>query len=412
MNTDQTVVVVGGGIWGFSTAFHLAKQGVSNVIVVEQNAEPAMETTPRAAGLVGQIRTSPVMCRAVQYALDLLTDFKQQTGADPGLHRTGSLLVALNDARMEAYRGQVQQAQQNGVDASFVDHTEMQRLAPGLNVSQLAGGYYVNGDGYLDPRQCALAYAAAAQDLGVQVCYSTQVTGLKFDESKISGVDTDKGIIEADQVVVTAGPWTGKLGQLAGYQLPMQTIRHQRVVTVPVADIPAHHPVVRVTDMSCYIRPEHGGYLYGFFEPSPTAIDLDEQSAGFRTSDLPDAVETMNEAQRRLADVFPVLGELGIAERLQGVTTFAPDGQYVIGPVPGVSGLLLASGCAALGIAGSAAVGKWLAETVVTGEVPPDLATFNHQRFGPEADDREWLRETGLNFYGNYYALTPGTPND
>ncbi len=411
MNTNQSVVVVGGGIWGFSTALHLAKLGVKDVTVVEQNAEAALETTPRAAGLIGQIRTSSVMCRAIQYALDLLSNFKQQTGFDPGLHRTGSLLVAMTDERMEAYRGQLHRASENGVDAHFVTHTEMQRLSPGLNVSRLAGGYFIVGDGYLDPRQCALAFAAAAQDLGVTVRFSTRVHGLRLGNGRVRGIDTQHGIITADHVVVTAGPWTGILAQHAGCQLPVQTIRHQRVVTEPVHGIPAHHPVVRVTDVSCYVRPEHGGYLYGFFEPNPTAIDLTNKPPDFRTADIPDAVETMNEAQRRLSDVFPILGKLRVSKRIQGITTFAPDGRYVIGSVPGVEGLHLATGCAALGIAGSAAVGKWLAETIVTGKIPAELSEFKQERFGATARDSRWLRENALDFYGNYYALAPTSPD-
>ena len=115
MANDLSVVIVGGGIWGFSTAYHLARQGVSDVCVLEQNTEAAAETTPRAAGLVGQIRSSRVMCDAVQYALDLFSHFREETGHDPGLHRTGSLLVAMTSQRMQAYKQQVQRAHDNGV---------------------------------------------------------------------------------------------------------------------------------------------------------------------------------------------------------------------------------------------------------------------------------------------------------
>lgn len=411
MNQDQSVVIIGGGIWGFSTAFHLAKQGASNVCVVEQNAEAALETTPRAAGLVGQIRSSRVMCDAIGYALDLLSNFKDETGHDPGLHRTGSLLVAMTQQRMEAFQTQVARAKENRVDAEFVSHAEMQRLAPAMDVSQLEGGYFVMGDGYLDPRRCALAYAAAAQDLGVEARFATRVTGLDVDGQRVSGVKTESGEIPADQVVVTAGPWTGLLARHAEFEMPMQTIRHQRVRTVPAEGIPDHHPVVRVNDVSCYVRPEQGGYLYGFFEPNPTTIDLESESPEFRTDDLVPPVKTMAEAQRRLTPVFPILAKLEFAERTQGITSFAPDGQYLIGPVPGVDGLYLASGCAALGIAGSAAIGRWLAESIIAGEPHEALGHFNHKRFGKQAEDRDWVRDSSIRFYGNYYASTPGQPD-
>ena len=141
------------------------------------------------------------------------------------------------------------------------------------------------------------------------------------------------------------------------------------------------------------------------------SIDLDDWSSDFRTDNLPDAVEIMNEARRRFAHVFPILGMADIVERIQGITTFAPHGQYVLGPVPNVEGLHLAPGCAALGIAGAAAGGKWIAETITTGEIPPDLTTFNHGRFGALAEDCAAIREAGLRFDGNYYSLTPGTPD-
>src|SRR4051794_1154540 len=207
MSDEREILIVGGGIWGLSTAFHLARQSDAKIRVLERNAATAQETTPRAAGLVGQIRSSPTMCRAIQYALDLLSRFKDETGHDPGLRRTGSLLVALTPARMEAYRRQVQAAQDNGVDAAFVSHAEMQRLAPTMDVSKLEGGYYVHGDGYIDPAQLARTFAQAARERGVKIDLNTEVTGLPTTGGRITGVKTTKGTLPADQVVVTAGPW-------------------------------------------------------------------------------------------------------------------------------------------------------------------------------------------------------------
>lgn len=407
MSQDRSIVVVGGGIWGLSTAFHLAQTGTGGVTVLEQNRDLALETTPRAAGLVGQIRSSPTMMAAIHYALELFEGFKKQTGHDPGLHRTGSLLVALTDERMEFYKRQVRAANENGIEAALVAHDEMQRLAPALDVAKLQGGYFVPGDGYLDPRQCALAYAGAARDQGVKIELGTRVTGLCVDGGRIAGVETTGGTFPADDVIVTAGPWTGILAQRSGHALPMQPIRHQRARTVPVAGIPEHHPVVRVTDASCYVRPEQGGYLYGFFEPQPTSIDLASKPAEFRTDDLEPPVETMREARERLAPIFPVLADLEVAEYKCGMTTFAPDGRYLIGPVPEVDGLYVASGCAALGIAGSAAVGRWLARLVTTGESDDAPGEFDILRFGEQAADAEWVRRESEDFYGHYYSIRP-----
>ena len=406
--TDSThVIVVGGGIWGLSTAYHLARAGRCQVTLVERNDEVGAETTPRAAGLVGQIRESAAMCGAVQYALELFTQFTEETGYDLGLRRPGSLMVALTEARMEVYARQVENGRHNGLDAQFVSQQEMERLAPHMNAAALAGGFLVPGDGYVDPGLCARGYAMAAAELGVRVRCGTPVTGLNLEAGAVAGVRTSDGTIGGDAVVVTGGPWTaGLLQEWAGHQLATATIRHQRVRTVPHHGVPTHHPVVRITDASCYLRPEAGGGdIYGLFEPDPTLVDLTREH--FRTADLDPPVETMSEARRRLSPVFPVLEQLDIAERLQGVTTFAPDGNYMLGPVPGVAGLHCASGCAALGIAGSAAVGRWIASWVLDGDPGDATATsfFSVDRFGAQHTDREWVDERGAQFYANYYGI-------
>jgi len=306
---------------------------------------------------------------------------------------------------MASFEEHVEHANKNGVEARFADGTEMSRLAPHLDLPRVEGGYFVPEDGYLDPRQCARAFSAAAEDLGVRIRTGTAATGLAVQDERVAGVETDRGLVEAEQAVVTAGPWTGMVAKMAGHEPAMVPIRHQRVTTAPAPGIPDHHPVVRVTDASCYLRPEDGGYLYGFFEPDPTSYDLEKLPAGFRTADIEEPVEVMEEARERLSPVFPVLKDLEIADYKRGLTTFAPDGAYLVGPVPQVEGLFAATGCAALSIAGSAAVGRWLADWVARGDPGEDLPSVEPERFGDRAADREWVRKEGEGFYGGYYSV-------
>ena len=364
MTQRASTVIVGGGIWGLSTAYHLARAGRTDVQVLERNGEPFGETTSQAAGLVGQIRGTPLMRRAIRYAIDLFTGFERETGYDPGFRQVGSLLLALTPERMASFEEHAGHANRNGVEAHFVDETEMSRLAPHLDVGRVEGGYFVPKDGYLAPRQCARAFCAAAGDLGVRIRTGTAATGLSVRDGRVVGVETDHGFVEAERVLVTAGPWTGTVARMVGHEPVMVPIRHQRVTTSPVPGIPGHHPVVRVTDVSCYLRPEEGGYLYGFFEPDPTSYDPERLPAGFRTADIEEPVEVMEEARKRLAPIFPVLAKLEVVGYKRGLTTFAPDGAYLVGAVPRVEGLFAATGCAALGIAGSATVGRWLANWI------------------------------------------------
>ena len=405
MTEKAETVIVGGGIWGLSTAYHLAQTGHTDVCVLERNEKLFEETTSQAAGLVGQVRSTPLMMDAIRYAIDLFSRFPSETGHDPGFYQVGSLLTALTPERMDSYEEQVRFANENGVEAKFLDHTEISRLVPAMDVSRILGGYYIPDDGYLDPQQCAHALGAAAADQGVDIRTGIGVTGLSVEDSRTVGVETEQGFIEAEHVVVTAGPWTKIVAKMVGVALAMQPIRHQRVTTVPVEGIPDHHPVVRVTDESCYVRPEGGGYLYGFFEPHPLSYDLEAAPSEFGTEDIEAPVQVMEEARSRLAPIFPVFEELEIAEYKRGLTTFAPDGNYLVGPISSVEGLYIATGCASLGIAGSAAVGRWLASMVAEGEPDEDLSQVDPGRFGDQAVDQEWVRRESERFYGDYYSI-------
>jgi sarcosine dehydrogenase len=405
MDRKAKNVIVGGGIWGLSTAYHMMRDGEGDVLVLERNQETLSETTSQAAGLVGQIRSSPLMRRAIRYAINLFMGFERETGYYPGFRQVGSLLLALTPDRMASYEKHVEHANENGVEAYFVDEEEMFRLSPHLDLSYVEGGYFVPEDGYVDPQQCARALGSAAEDLGAKIRTGVRVTGVSVRNGRAVGVMTDLGFVEAEDVVLAAGPWTGLLAKTIGYEPAMVPIRHQRVTTSPTPDIPDHHPVVRVTDLSCYLRPENGGYLHGIFEPDPVSVDLEALPAFFRTRDVEASVRIMSEASERLSPLFPVMEDFGIIDCKRGLTTFAPDGAYLIGPVPDIENLFLATGCASLGIAGSAAVGRWLANWVRHGEPGEDLSSLDPERFGEMGRDREWVRKESMRFYADYYSI-------
>ncbi len=405
MDRQAKILILGGGIWGLSTAYHLARAGETDIQVLERDQELCGETTSQAAGLVGQIRSTLLMRRAIRYAIDLFTGFEEQTGYDPGFCQVGSLLLALTHERMVSYVEHIEHANNNGVEAHFVDQDELVRLAPHLDPSYVEGGYFVPGDGYVNPKQCAKALGAAAEDLGARVRTGMRVVNISVRDDRAVGVETDRGFVGAEKVVITAGPWTGLLAKTAGYEPAMVPIRHQRVTTGYALGIPDHHPVVRVTDLSCYLRPENGGYLHGIFEPDPVVYDLEDQLAYFRTRDVEYSVRTMALAHERLAAIFPIFETLGIEECKRGLTTFAPDGAYLVGPVPKIENLFLATGCASLGIAGSAAVGRWLANWVTQGEPGDDLSAVDPERFGQKGSDQDWIWKESRKFYANYYSI-------
>ena len=382
MDISPDVLVIGGGIWGLSTAFHLANQRKCRVRLVERNFDVAQETTINAAGQVGQIRSSPVVTRAIAYALDLFESFPKHYGHDPGLHRCGSLFVGLSTDRVAYFEKQMALGRANGLKVEAVHRAGMENLIPGLATDRIEGGYFVHGDGYLDSARAARALAGAAADLGADIRLGISVTSVRVENGRVLGVETTVGFMPAGSVVVAAGPWTTKLARQLGLELPAQPIRHQRVKTLPYAGLVPHHPVLRLPDLSCYVRPDGGSLIYGYFEESPEAIDLESLPPNFRTADLDPPIEIMTRARRCLAEVYPAVGELEVAEYRRGLITFRPMAHYVMGRFPDVPNLYFATGCAALGIAGSAAVGKWIAEWILDGHPREDIREFSFDRFG------------------------------
>lgn len=411
MSARPDVIVVGGGIWAASTALHLVRRVAGlRVLVLERGPRVACETTAQAAGQIGQLRANPLMVRAVGRTLALLETFHAETGHDPGFVRAGSLHLALSPERLAAFRSTIDGVRCLGVTAEEVDHASARTLVPRLETHGLAGAVFLPGDGYVDAAACGRAYAAAAADAGVEFRTGCDVTAIRTAGGRAVGVDTAAGPLDSGRVVVAGGPWTGLLLAPLGLALPAVAIRLQQLRTVADPSLPAHHPVVRIPDASCYLRPEAGGLLYGYIDPHATVLDPagGHHGSPLRTADIAPDESLMAEARDRLAGVLPSLASLAIDHYRQGMVTCTPDASYVLGAVPGVTCLFVATGCSAMGISGSAAVGAWLAELVVDGSTADDLAPFAPERFGQRAADHGWLVAECRRVYADYYGLTAG----
>lgn len=413
--SSPDIVIVGGGIWGLSTAYHLARSGnAGRVVVLERNAKIADETTRQAAGQIGQLRSHPVMARGVAYTLQLLTDFQENTGHDPGIQTPGSLHLALCRERIAAFEKQVETATSQDIGFEFVSDTFIRQRAPSIDTSAIEGAIYVHGDGYVNAHQTALAYGAAARDLGVEIQLNAKVSGFHFNGDQITGVQVGSAdgsgdkIYEADHVVITAGPWTALVAQFVGFVPPVNGIRLQQARTVADPTLPADHPVVRIPDRSCYLRPEKGGYLFGYFDSQPTAMDPRDHPGELHTEQIEPPCELIDEARDLLSPIMPPLGQLAIEEFRQGMVSCAPDGWYVLGPVPERKGVWLGTACAAMGIAGSGAVGNWLSKWILQGDPGEDLRMMAPGRFGARASERDWIRQQCRQACANYYSLQGG----
>lgn len=401
------LVLIGGGLWALSTAYYLARRGrAEDVLLLERGPRLAGETTSQSAGQVGQLRGDALLIEAIGDTLALLRGFREETGFDPGFVQSGSLHLALCEERAAMFADLAAVARDCGLAVESADASAFASRASGVHWDDVVSGLYVPGDGYVDAPAWAAALAGAVQAAGVKIQTECEVQSLVREGNRLVGVETTQGRIGGDHFVLAAGPWTRRLAATAEIAVPAYPIRLQQARTVACGVSP-DHPVVRAPDTSCYIRPESGGYLYGFFDPEPTPIDFPEGGPAPTTAEVLPEETLVAESQRRLRGVLPALSELAIAQYRQGMITCTPDGKFVLGPADEVENLVLGCGCGGTGVAASGAIGDWLARWAV-GESPTvDLSRYAVGRFGDRARDRDWLRAAACETSAAYYRL-PG----
>ena len=407
MTDTARVVIIGGGIWGCSIAYHLARAGVSEVLVLERG-ELASGNTSQAAGLVGQLRASELMARSIMAVVDRLSRWQAEHGEDPGFRQVGSLKLALTDARVRELEAQVAQAQGWGLAVELIAPRDAQVRVPLLETKGVKACAWVPTDGYAEPYTLAMALARAARRLGVRMRTQTPATAITIDRGRVTGVETANGSIACETVVMAVGPWSELIGAALGLRFDTIPIRHQLWVTAPMDGIAREMPVVRVPDASVYLRPEVGGVLIGGFESAPKRFAMADLPATFTIEETERDQRVLEELGAGLTRAFPALQAAPIIRGCAGLPTFTPDGNFLVGQVPSIRGLFAATGCNALGIAGSLLIGQWISELIVEGKPSADLSTQALTRFGSRYGSRGRLQADCESIYANFYALDKG----
>ncbi len=404
---EASVVVVGGGIWGCSIAYHLARAGVTDVVVLERR-ELACGNTPQAAGLVGQLRSTELMCRSIQEVVRRLLAWEREHGEECGFRQVGSLKLALTDARVRELEHHVAQARAWGLEVEPVSPKAAQAWVPFLRPDAIKGAAWIPRDGYVEPYTLAMAIARAARKLGVRFETQRAVTAITVDRGGVRGVETPGGSLTAPRVIVAAGPWVERVGEALGLAFDTVPLRHQHWTTAPMAAVPRDLPVVRIPDASVYIRPEVGGLMLGGFEARPKAFRMADLPLTFEIEHTEKDLGVLEELGAGLTEIFPLLGSAPVLKGCAGLPTFTPDGQYLLGEAPTVPGLYVAAGCNAIGIAGSLLIGEWMSELVLEGRTRADTRTQSVTRFGSRYASRRRLREACESIYANFYSLDKG----
>ena len=403
MTETAAAVVVGSGAFGAATACHLARRGV-DVVLVDQHALGS-QTSPRAAGLTSQAASLPVMARLRREACEAFERFEADTGRSAGFHRSGSLKAAYTEAGEARHPGGPRDRPgPRHRDPDRVGRTRPAGSRPTSSPVRRGSIGHVPSDGWLDPATVAVGLAARAGALGARLRPFTRVTGLLRDGARVAGVATAAGEIRAPVVVDAAGAWTRSVAAAAGIRLPLVTVRHQLYVTEPIPGVLPLQPIVRLIEASVYVRYAEGGLMFGGYEDAPQVVDPATLPPGFQVAQLGLDLGVLRALTDEVVDRFPPLRGARIALHRGGLPTMTPDGNPILGPVPGLDGLYVASGCCVGGLSLSPAAGRTLADLIVDGRSDPDLEPVSVERFRRwGAADDESLRDVCVEHYARKY---------
>lgn len=404
MITDRArVVIVGGGIAGASIAFHLAKLGWRDVVVLEQD-ELVSGTTSHAPGLVGQLRSHPSLTRMLMHSVSLYRSLRVDGVA--GYHEVGSLRLASSKPRLEELKRQAAFAKGVGLDVELLTPTEAGSLFPLMSLTGVEGALLVPSDGSATAPLLAKALLNEAISAGVSVHPRTRVQAVEKSGGRVRAVVTSAGRIETEHLVVACGIWSPIVGRLAGVALPLIPMQHQYAVTSDLPELQARTvPNLRDPDKLVYLRQKDAGFVIGGYErnPRPFAVESIPNRPDPTVHDFDPA--HFDPLRRAAAERVPALASIEIVRGVNGLESFTPDGEFLLGQSRDVPGFWAACGFCAHGVSSAGGVGQLLAEWIVSGRPPLDVSQMALDRFGPQASDARFIEQSACKVYGTYYDL-------
>src|SRR5881409_260309 len=407
MIASADVVVVGSGAFGASVAYHLAWRGV-RVAVLERSGL-ASQTSPLAAGLSSQVRATPQLTKLAQRAVAKLAAFTEETGQPLRFTQSGALKIARTDRDAEQLAREVARGRTAGVPIDFVSVAEARRRLPILGERGIVAITWSPTDCNVEPSELPIGHCRAAEKLGAVLLPHTPATGFEIGTRGVEGVRTPRGTIATRTVVDAAGAWARLVAAALGAALPVVPTRHQLLITEPIAGVGPHFPIARVIDANVYVRHERGGLMLGGYEADPLQVDTSTLSPEFDIAELPLDIEVLWRLARSVSEQFPIFQDpaIRVAEHRGGLPTLTTDDRYLVGPLPGVPGAWVMSGCCVGGLSASPALGEAMAEWILDGAPALDLSEISTARFaGRELDEAE-LRERCRRAYATHYRSDP-----
>ena len=404
MTDYSRVVIIGGGVTGCSIAYHLARMGWRDVVVLDKG-ELTSGSTFHSAGLVGQLRASVALTRINMWSVELYDRLREETGRDPGWRRVGSLRLASSRERLLELKRQAGWARTFGFPLTVITAREAVDLFPLMSPQGLEGAAYLPTDGHIDPGGLTYALADGARREGVRFRTGVRVQAVGARAGRVSEVVTDHGTFTCEVVVNAAGIWAPDIGRMVGVTIPIVPMAHQYLTTRPIEGVRKDFPTMRDPDRLVYFREEVGGLLMGGYEREPAAWGLDGIPPDFThrllTPDWGRFEPLMEQAVSRV----PAIAKAEVIRLINGPEAFTPDGEFILGEAPDVRGFFVAAGFCAHGIAGAGGVGRVMAEWIVEGRPGLDLWRMDIRRFGAHYADRGHALGQVMETYSTYYDI-------
>ncbi len=400
--TSARVVVIGGGVIGGSIAYHLAKLGWKDVVLLERK-QLTCGTTWHAAGLLTTLRDTEAQTRLARYTQDLYRRLEAETGQATGLINCGSIQLAMTDDKAHEMRRGCAMARCFGVENREISAADVQSMWPLADVSNVKAAFHFPRDGRVNPTDVEQALVKGARMGGVRIFEQTKVIGIERRQGKVTGVRTDRGDIRADYVVNCAGMWSREVGRMAGVNVPLQACEHYYLISEPIDGVHNMLPILRDPGNSAYIREEAGKIMVGFFEPIAKPWGIDGIPDEFCFNDIQADWDRMMPYAERAMRRVPTLLEHGIKLFFCGPESFTPDHNYLMGPAPNLRNFFVAAGMNSLGILSAGGVGMVMAHWVTEGLPPMDMWSVDLRRAHAWQDNDRYLQDRMVESLGIGY---------
>ncbi len=408
MKSSAKVVVIGGGVVGASTLYHLAKKGWDDVVLVERK-ELTSGSTWHAAGLLPLFNMSYSVGKLHQYSVDFYQELEEETGQTVSFSQVSNIRLANCEYRMDEYKYYSSVAKTVGVDVKFLTPDEVKEIWPLCNTEGLVGAIQHPQDGYIQPADLTQAFAKGARTLGAEINRFTTVTALEQQEDGSWLVKTDKGDIHCQHVVSCCGNFARKTGEMVGLDIPVIPVQHQFIVTEPHPEIVSRHErgepemgVLRESDAGYYLREEAGGLLLGPYEKGAPCCYVDGPADDCEYELFTEDLDRLMPHIEACINRVPAFGEVGVKTVYNGAIAYTPDGNPIVGPAPGLRNFWLSEGHS-FGITAAGGAGWQLAEWIIDGEPTVDMMGVDPRRFGPYAS-RGFLRSKNEETYANVFT--------